>query len=109
MFLGMSEEEVNSYAWRGSDEGEKMKEEGTINWNPPNTGATNESGFTGIPGGRCQIQNGLYEDIGYYGLFWSASENGGNAWYRQLGSIYSSIARYYISKNYGHSIRCLQD
>ncbi len=28
-----------------------MKEEGTTHWSSPNGGATNESGFSGLPGG----------------------------------------------------------
>ena len=36
--------------------GGKMKEVGTLHWISPNTGATNESGFTALPAG-CRLSN----------------------------------------------------
>ncbi|MCD4768678.1 MAG: fibrobacter succinogenes major paralogous domain-containing protein [Bacteroidales bacterium] len=56
--------------------GGKLKETGTTHWDSPNTGATNETGFTGLPGGYC---SGHHEDSrSFYGLgtagdFWSAT------------------------------------
>jgi len=63
MYLGMSESEANSTYWRGTDEGGKLKEEGLEHWNSPNTGANNESGFTGLPGG-ARDANGSFFNIG---------------------------------------------
>ena len=55
--------------------GGKMKEAGTANWVSPNTGATNESGFSALPGGRRHvIGSGYYENMGYSGYFWSSTE-----------------------------------
>ncbi len=51
MALGMSQEDADLSGWRGSDESNLMKK-GTSHWASPNSGATNESGFTALPGGR---------------------------------------------------------
>ena len=53
--------------------GGKMKETGTTLWNSPNTGATNSSGFTGLPGGFCNF-NGNFYSIGFNGSWWSTTE-----------------------------------
>ena len=47
-------------------------------------GGTNESGFTGLPGGY-RSSDGYYYGIGYYGYWWSSTEGSTNsAWHRSL-------------------------
>ena len=87
--------------------GGKMKS--TTGWNSPNTGATNESGFTGLPGG-ARSNDGTYSNIGSYGYWWSSTENySSDAWYRGLGYYGSSVFRSYYNKRYGFSVRCVRD
>jgi uncharacterized protein (TIGR02145 family) len=89
--------------------GGKIKEAGTVHWKSPNTGATNESGFTALPGGYRHFTGKFYY-VGYYGYWWSTrAYNVNNAWYNYLGYIYSNLNRYYYSKTLGFSIRCLRD
>jgi len=89
--------------------GGKLKEIGTIHWKSPNTGATNEKGFTGLPGGYHH-SNGTFVNIGDYGYWWSFTENDtGNAWYRNLSYGNGGVGRYYNLKRDGLSVRCLKD
>lgn len=55
----------------GVDAGGKMKQEGLCRWLTPNTGATNSSGFTGLPGGGCFA--GAFSEITTSGIFWSST------------------------------------
>src|SRR5690606_12297955 len=83
----------------GENAGGKLKATGTIEagtglWYDPNTGATNETGFTALPGGN-RYSNGSFYDFGYFGYWWSATEdNATYAWYRFVGisdsDVYSS-------------------
>ncbi|MCX6249935.1 MAG: hypothetical protein NTX61_04200 [Bacteroidetes bacterium] len=52
--------------------GAKMKETGTLHWYTPNTGATNSSGFTGLPGGS-RSTNGTFNSMPFYADFWSST------------------------------------
>jgi uncharacterized protein (TIGR02145 family) len=89
--------------------GGKLKETGTTHWQSPNMGATNETGFTALPGGY-RNNYGPYNDIGYYGYWWSATEaNATYAWYRHLSYANSYVYRNYFNKHYGFSVRCLRD
>ncbi len=89
--------------------GGKMKEIGTINWNSPNTDATNTSNFTGIPSG-CRNTNGNFYHIKNNAYWWSStSSSTTNAWYRNLFNINGSANRANVSKADGFSIRCLKD
>lgn len=44
-------------------------------WFPPNTGATNKSNFSALPGG--DLNNGIFSNLGYIGSFWSAYDDAG--------------------------------
>ena len=86
---------LTDYLGGTSVAGGKMKETGLDHWNSPNTGATNESGFTGLPAGYRSSTNGAYGNMGNYGYFWSSSESSSsNAWSRRLYSNYSYVYRY---------------
>jgi uncharacterized protein (TIGR02145 family) len=112
MTLGMSQDEADNIDFRGTDEGGKLKEAGTAHWLSPNTGATNESEFTALPGGYRVIYGA---DIGltYYALFWTSTEysgyGGNNAWYRGLNYDYSAVFRDDYTKKGGLSVRCVKD
>jgi uncharacterized protein (TIGR02145 family) len=89
--------------------GGKMKETGVIHWTSPNTGATNSSGFAGLPGG-LRNYNGTFASIGSYGYWWSSTvANTAYAWDRMLSYIYSSVGRGSDVKSGGFSVRCIRD
>jgi uncharacterized protein (TIGR02145 family) len=94
--------------------GGKMKSTGTIGggtglWQNPNTGATNESGFTGVPAGCLNI-DGTFIGIGYSSYCWSSSDYDiGSAWLRYLDANNSNVLKVGVSKSNGFSVRCLRD
>ncbi len=94
----------------GTSVADKLKETGTSHWSSPNTGATNESGFTALPGGT-RHSDGTFNDIRDYGHWWSSTEYGPSvAWGREMNynsSIFSS--NFYYSKDAGFSVRCIKD
>jgi uncharacterized protein (TIGR02145 family) len=90
--------------------GGRLKELGTEHWNPPNSGATNVSGFTALPGGyRWDI--GPFELIGYEGYWWTATENTishADLFLLQYNSV--ALNTYQIfNKHWGLSVRCVKD
>jgi uncharacterized protein (TIGR02145 family) len=93
--------------------GGKMKETGTTHWWSPNLGATNSSGFSGLPGG-CRYYNGNPLSGGYHyidseGNWWSSTEGGEGAWSRYLHYKIASVNRYDRFKVQGFSVRCVRD
>ena len=109
MELGMSQSEADDTGWRGNDEGGKMKETGTTHWASPNTGATNTSGFTGLPGGDRKYVGGSFGELATSALFWLSSENGSTAWGRSLSNSYKQVYRLGFKQTYGFSVRCVRD
>jgi uncharacterized protein (TIGR02145 family) len=88
--------------------GGKMKATGTVYWNSPNEGATNESGFSVLPG--SSRDSGGSFNIGSFAVFWSATESGNYAWHRNLFSSSGDVYRAgYGYKSSGASVRCLRD
>jgi len=94
----------------GDNAGGKLKEAGFSHWDSPNTGATNESGFTALPGG-FRRPDGAYVQIGSVCFFWSSTENDTNtAWDRSLGSDNSGTGGWLPSnKAMGWSVRCIRN
>jgi|GEM_PF-2184697 len=100
---------LTTYLGGESVAGGKMKETGTSHWNSPNTGATNSSGFTGLPGGY-RYTNGAFDDLGYDGDFWSSTEySTTSAWGRVLTYSDDNAYSYYYTKGYGLSVRCVRE
>jgi uncharacterized protein (TIGR02145 family) len=89
--------------------GGSMKEAGTNHWNDPNTGATNGSGLTALPGGN-RYYYGDFDYLGFYANFWSSSENDASyAWYRYLTYDGGGVGRNNFGVDNGFSARCLQN
>ncbi len=110
IYLGMSATDADLEGRRGGTQnvGGKLKSTSTL-WNTPNTSATNESGFSGLPGG-FRDSGGTYLGIGDFGYWWSSTENStSNAWNRYLYYGSGSSYRYDDGKRYGFSVRCLRD
>lgn len=89
--------------------GGKLKEIGIAHWQSPNEGATNESGFTALPSGFRGF-NGTFGNIGYSGLWWSATNDDANkAWLRDMFYGNSVVNRSNRYKGNGFSVRCVKD
>jgi uncharacterized protein (TIGR02145 family) len=94
----------------GNTSGGKLKETGIIHWSSPNTGATNETGFTALPGGSRNYAGAFATDIGNNGYWWNSTES-------STTNANSEIMYYYNSnvsssaplKGGGYSIRCVKD
>jgi uncharacterized protein (TIGR02145 family) len=87
--------------------GGKMKETGTAHWLSPNTGATNSSEFTALPGG---FRLGNFGNLTYNADFWSSTEGSStSAWNRDLSYNHENVVRTNYNKTYGFSARCVHD
>jgi uncharacterized protein (TIGR02145 family) len=106
---------LNNYLGGAGVAGGKMKSTGTQYWNAPNTGATNESDFSGLPGGYryydgSNFNDGIFGSLGRDGDLWSASESGAeDAWTRTLSYSNAALNAGSAKKRSGYSVRCLRD
>jgi uncharacterized protein (TIGR02145 family) len=101
---------LTTYLGGESVAGGKLKETGLIHWADPNTGATNETGFTALPGGARSF-DGTYSLIGLYDYWWSSTEDSNTplAWGRCVYYNYTKVGRSYLNKQNGFSVRCIKD
>jgi uncharacterized protein (TIGR02145 family) len=100
---------LTDYLGGKSVAGGKLKETGTSHWLGPNSGATNETGFTGLPTGYRNYSGG-FNSINYYGFWWSSTEwSSTGAWYRDVYYGYNSVDRSNSSKKSGATVRCIKD
>jgi uncharacterized protein (TIGR02145 family) len=84
--------------------GGKLKETGTSHWVKYNTEATNETGFTALPGGLF-YPSGLYEGLGYVGHWWSSGCFDYQMFYNlgQVNRFGNNLS------HMGFSVRCTKD
>lgn len=89
--------------------GGRMKTTGTTLWNSPNTGATNDTGFSALPGGR-RYNNGASENMNNLGYWWtSTSYLDIYSWFYQLTNTSNALSRTNNLKTCGLSVRCIRD
>jgi uncharacterized protein (TIGR02145 family) len=98
-----------NYLGGAANAGGKLKEYCSGIWRYPNTGATNETGFTAIPGGY-RLFNGTFDELGGWSIWWTST----NA---ASGTAYNRVVFYnqYVldsepsDKRDGFAVRCLKD
>ncbi|MBG0860023.1 MAG: fibrobacter succinogenes major paralogous domain-containing protein [Bacteroidales bacterium] len=89
--------------------GGKLKERGMSYWVDPNSGATNESGFTALPGG-FRYHDGVFFDLGFGGYWWSTEQHStSDAFFRFIYYKDSAVFRFNNRKRNGFSVRCVRD
>jgi uncharacterized protein (TIGR02145 family) len=107
--------ELANYLGGESVVGGKLKEAGTENWNSPNVGATNETGFSALPSGERYGLNGVFNSLGIKTTWWASTEGDATVpWERILYYGQSFVDRYEmhnVFNNYmaGLSVRCVRD
>ncbi|MBL4754917.1 MAG: hypothetical protein JKY52_15135 [Flavobacteriales bacterium] len=106
--------DVTTAGFLGTDEGGNIKVTpicGSLPcWNTPNTGATNSSGFSVLPGGAGVSSSSSFLNVGNTGYWWCSTENSGtNVWARLLDFNNAKLSRNTLGKTVGLSVRCIQD
>lgn len=98
-------------SWSSNSVGAELKEMGTTHWLPPNSDATNQTGFTALPSGLVG-GDGQYYWIGTFCIFWTSTEYSidiTRVWFIEFSTWGPGIWHYHSSKNNGHSVRCILD
>jgi uncharacterized protein (TIGR02145 family) len=113
IYLGMSPEHADYGGNRGTSEGLKIKETGTGNWDlDENINGTNESGFTGLPGGLRWAYELNFAGEGFGSFWWTSSiveSYPSHARVRFLYNHKSTIYRETYDKEWGFNVRCIKD
>jgi len=121
--LGVDESELQKYGFRTGDIGGRLKSKGTEYWREPNSGATNETGFSALPGGCRESLDGIFKYMTRIACFWTCTgcserKSGGrilkldknkHSWFRQIRFDRASINRFSNRNIEGYSVRCVKD
>lgn len=92
--------------------GGRLKESGLLHWEDPNSGATNSSGFTMLPGGYRSGEDGSgFYDLGRYGYLWSltATVNEESATYWGFSKDEEKTEQGVSGLHTGFSVRCIRN
>jgi len=98
-----------NYVGSANSAGAKLKEKDTLHWASPNVGATNEFGFTALPGGNST--GSLFLKLTYGAAYWTSDESStaSNSWIYGLGNDYEFISKSTWPKTTGASVRCVKN
>lgn len=103
-------ESLVSYLYGVDAAGADLKETGTIHWRSPNFGATNDSGFTALPGGMLTSDYYWFIDIRQQGYWWTTtSYNVTKAWFCTMYYYDQTVFNWYYLKTSGFSVRCVKN
>ncbi len=113
LFLGMTQEQITAGYFPETTAGKKIKETGSYNWTEENISATNESGFTALPGGSRNDVNETFGGEGGGAGWWSASPLPYTGYYAYSHWVISSEDWFYrsdmLSTTYGLNVRCVKN
>ncbi len=113
IYLGMSIEESNSEGDRGTNQGSKLASDANL-WNDGALKENNDfgtSGFNAIPGGWFEVSDGMFFDISGRSWFWTSTmDQENNFWVaiRHIDNSSPKVIRFFITKRYGMSVRCIK-
>ncbi len=110
-FIDASADTVCDYCTSSQTAGGAMKPPGFVIWLSPNTGATNSSRFTAMPGGY-RTELGTFTLVTQWANWWSATEysfDNTRAYYHYILSNNATANRYHIDKHYGNSVRLIKN
>lgn len=89
--------------------GGKLKEAGSEHWNSPNVGATNETGFTGLPGGN-RAETGFFYQWGYNAYYQTSTEyTATDSYVMRFFDHNDNMSTYFWEKASGASVRCVKN
>lgn len=103
-------EDFKTYLGGEVGAGGKLKEAGLVHWTTPNTGATNETNFTALPGGYRNPTGG-YVSLGLSCYFWTSTVNStpGQGWGQGMLYNHADVVRGGYPQADGVYIRCLKN
>ncbi|MBN2481134.1 MAG: fibrobacter succinogenes major paralogous domain-containing protein [Bacteroidales bacterium] len=100
---------VNYISGLSGDE-DKLKEIGTLHWNAAGSEVTNQIGFTALPAGYRNWENGHFMGEGGLGFWWTSSQHSESvSWAREIENRYSGVFKGIMNNNNGLSVRCIKD
>ena len=101
--------QLSDYLGGANVAGNKLKEMGTTHWISPNSAATDEIGFTALPGGN-RFPQGSFNSIGQSAYWWTSTlQSAPYPWYRYIAHNFSNLFKINYTKDYGYYVRCVKD
>ena len=91
--------------WHPNLDGGKLKEEGTMHWNSPNVGATNESKLSFVGSGLRRDSDGSFLNKGNY----SMSRCSTNSSFVRISFDDFKVITGAVPPEMGYSVRCIKD